>query len=84
MVASSLFMRFSLAILLNETTFNSDDLILQVFKGLKACLKWKVHLVIQLVYRHNTQILKNRIKNSNWQVATSWLFTSVAKDLNSG
>ena len=55
-MVASLFMRFSLAILLNETTFNSDDLILQVFKGLKACLKWKVHFVIQLVYRHNTQI----------------------------
>ncbi|KAM7431064.1 hypothetical protein ABFA07_018327 [Porites harrisoni] len=26
----------------------------------------------------------NRIKNPNWQVATSWLFTSVAKDLNLG
>ena len=26
----------------------------------------------------------NRIKNSNWQEATSWLFTSVAEDLTSG
>ena len=26
----------------------------------------------------------NRIKNLNWQVATSWLFASVAKDLNWG
>ena len=26
----------------------------------------------------------NRIKNPNWQEATSWLFTSVAEDLNSG
>ena len=30
------------------------------------------------------QIQHNRIKNPNWQEATSWLFTSVAKDLNSG
>lgn len=26
----------------------------------------------------------NMIKNPNWEEATSWLFTSVAKDLNSG
>ena len=26
----------------------------------------------------------NRIKNPNWQKATSWLFTSVAENLNSG
>ena len=25
----------------------------------------------------------NKVKNPNWQEATSWLFTSVAKDLNS-
>ena len=25
-----------------------------------------------------------RIKNPSWQEATSWLFTSVAEDLNSG
>ena len=30
------------------------------------------------------QIEDNRIKNHNWQKATSWLFTSVAEDLNSG
>ena len=30
------------------------------------------------------QIEHNRIKNSNWREATSWLFTSVAEDLNSG
>ena len=30
------------------------------------------------------EIEHNRIKNPNWQEATSWLFTSVAEDLNSG
>ena len=30
------------------------------------------------------QIQHNRIKSLNWQEATSWLFTSVAEDLNSG
>ena len=37
-------------------------------------------------YRHATQILrnKNRIKNPNWQEATSWLFTNVAEDLSTG
>ena len=30
------------------------------------------------------QIEHNRIKNPNWQEATSRLFTSVAKDFNSG
>ena len=30
------------------------------------------------------QIKHNRIKNPNWQEATSWLFTSVAEDLNLG
>ena len=30
------------------------------------------------------QIEHNRIKNPNWQEATSWLFTSVAEDLSSG
>ena len=30
------------------------------------------------------QIQHNRIKNPNWQKATSWLFTSVAENLNSG
>ena len=31
-------------------------------KGLKACLQWKVQLAyfIQLVYRHSTQILRNK------------------------
>ena len=32
------------------------------------------------VYRHYTSI----IKNPNWQEATIWLFTSVAKVLSSG
>ena len=42
-------------------------------------------------YRHSSQILRNkiqiqhnRIKNPNWQEAISWLFISVAGDLNSG
>ena len=47
---------------------------------------------MQLVYRQSTQIIQkqriqiqqNRIKNPNWQEATSWLFPSVAEDLNSG
>ena len=30
------------------------------------------------------QIEHNRIKNSNWREAISWLFSSVAEDLNSG
>ena len=30
------------------------------------------------------QIQHNRIKNPNWQRATTWLFTSIAKNLNSG
>ena len=30
------------------------------------------------------QIQHNRIKNPNWQKAPSWLFTSVAENLNSG
>jgi len=30
------------------------------------------------------EIEHNRIKNSNCREATSWLFTSVAEDLNSG
>ena len=30
-----------------------------------------------------TQIQHNRIKNPNWQEAISWLFTSVAEDMNS-
>ena len=28
--------------------------------------------------------MHNRIKNPNWQEATSWLFTSVTEDFNSG
>ena len=46
---------------------------------------------MQLVYRQSTQIIQkqriqiqhNRIKNPNWQEATSWLLPSVAKDVNS-
>ena len=30
------------------------------------------------------QLKHNRIKNPNWQGAASWLFTSVAEDLNLG
>ena len=30
------------------------------------------------------QIEHNKIKNSNWREAISWLFSSVAEDLNSG
>ena len=30
------------------------------------------------------QIKHNRIKNPNWREAISWLFTSVAEDLNLG
>ena len=30
------------------------------------------------------QIQHNRIKNPNWHEAISWLFTSVAKNLNLG
>ena len=44
-----------------------------------------------VVYRHSSQILRNkiqiqhnRIKNPNWQEAISWLFISVAEDLNTG
>ena len=48
--------------------------------------------LIQLVYRHSIQIIlkqimqikHNRIKNPNWREAASWLFTSVAEDLNLG
>ena len=35
-------------------------------------------------YKQIIQIGGNRIKNLNWQEATSRLFTIVAKDLNSG
>ena len=46
---------------------------------------------MQLVYRQSTQIIQkqriqiqhNRIKNPNWQEATSWLLPSVAEDVNS-
>ena len=61
-------------------------------KNKKACLQWKVHLAYpaSLLAFHSTtwkqiiQIQHNRIKNPNWQGATSWLFTSMAEDLNSG
>ena len=49
---------------------------------------------VQLVYRHSTlnlirnkiitQIEHNRIENPNWQEATSWIITSVAKELMFG
>ena len=54
--------------------------------------KWKVHLAypasLQALHSNTwKQIMPqqhNRINNPNWQEATSWLFASVAKDLNSG
>ena len=62
----------------------------KIFK--KASLQWKVHLVypasLQTLHANTQkQIIRiqcNRIKNPNWQEATSWLFTSVAEDLNTG
>ena len=49
---------------------------------------------VQLVYRHSTlnlirnkiitQIEHNRIENPNWQEATSWIITSVAKEFMLG
>jgi len=49
---------------------------------------------VQLVYRHSTlnlirnkiitQIEHNRTENPNWQKATSWIITSVAKELMLG
>ena len=44
----------------------------------------------KLVHRHAKQLKQiiqikhNIVKNPNWPEQTSWLFTSVAKDLNSG
>ena len=61
-------------------------------KGLKACVHWKLHLAYPAslqarplkTLKQILQMQHNRIKNPNWQVATSWLFTRVAKDLNLG
>ena len=60
-------------------------------KGLNACLWWKVHLAypasLQALHSNTIiQIQHNRIKNPNWQKATSWLFTitNVAEDFISG
>ena len=49
---------------------------------------------VQLVYRYSTlnltgnkiitQLEHNRIENPNWQEATSWIITSVAKELMLG
>ena len=38
----------------------------------------------QMILEINNSNNHNMIKNPNWEEATSWLFTSVAKDLNSG
>ena len=38
----------------------------------------------QMISEINNSDNHNMIKNPNWEEATSWLFTSVAKDLNSG
>ena len=35
-------------------------------------------------YKTDNANKHDRIKNPNWQEATSWLFTSVAEDLNLG
>ena len=55
---------------------------LKRFNSLKACLWWKVHLAYPAslqalhsnTYKQIIQIQHNRIKNPNWQEATSWLF----------
>ena len=49
---------------------------------------------VQVVYRYSTlnlignkiitQLEHNRIENPNWQEATSWIITSVAKELMLG
>ena len=52
-------------------------------KRLKACLQWKLHLACPAnlqalhsnIQKQIIQIQHNRIKNPNWQKATSWLFT---------
>ena len=38
----------------------------------------------RMILEINNSNNHNMIKNPNWEEATSWLFTSVAKDLNSG
>ena len=55
-------------------------------KRCKGLFRWKVHFG----YPASLQALDplkylehNRIENPYWQEATSWLFTSVTKDLNS-
>ena len=51
--------------------------IKKVFNVWGLVYSGKCTWLIQVVYKHSTQILrnKNRIKNPNWQEATSWLFT---------
>ena len=39
---------------------------------------------MQIIVKQIMQIKHNRIKNPNWREAASWLFTSVAEDLNLG
>ena len=58
----------------------------KVFKVWRLVYSGKCTQLIQLVCKHSSQILrnKNRIKNPNWQEATSWLFTNMAEDLNTG
>jgi len=57
-------------------------------KGLfKSALNLSCYFRIQALHSNNKQIIQlehNWIKNPNWQVATSWLFTSMAEDLNLG
>jgi len=48
-------------------------------KGLKVCLQWKVHLAYPASLKALNLKKHSKIKNPNWQEATSLLFTSVAK-----
>ena len=57
----------------------------------KVCFIVQVHVAFKVVHVHSAQITgkiiqieNNRISNLNWQGATSWLFTSVTEDFNSG
>ena len=60
-------------------------------EGLRTSLQWKVHLTypasLQALYTNTwkqiIQIQYNRVKNPNWQKATSWLCTSVVENLDS-